>query len=200
MKILVATNNSGKLAEFQRLLNIPGLELVIPNNTGLGKFDVEETGQTFVENASLKAIAFAKESGLPALADDSGLEVDALGGKPGIFSKRYAGENATDSDRIAYLIQELEGISLQNRAARFVAVLVLANPDGHILASCTGYCDGKIGLEARGTRGFGYDPIFYPDEMPGRTMSELSNMEKDEVSHRGKAVRKMALLLKELLF
>jgi XTP/dITP diphosphohydrolase len=198
MKILVATNNRGKLLELARLLDVEGLQLVLPVEVGLHELDVPETGETYFENASLKAKAFAKTSGLMALADDSGLEVDALGGEPGIYAKRYAGENATDEYRIAFLLKKLENVAAEQRTARFVAALVLADPHGHVIADTLGYCEGAIGFEPHGTNGFGYDPIFLPSETPGKTMAELDDATKDAVSHRGNAARKIAPLIRQL--
>lgn len=188
-KILVATNNKGKVAELLRLLDIEGLELITPEVAGLADFDVEETGVTFEENAILKARAFAEVSGLAALADDSGLEVEALNGEPGVYSKRYAGENMDDAGRIDFLLNKLKAVPAEQRAARFVAVIVLAAPDGTIIETQPGYCPGAIGFTPQGTNGFGYDPIFIVEGTNGQTMAELSNAEKDAVSHRGNAVR-----------
>lgn len=189
MKILVATNNKGKLVEFQRLLDVPGLELVLPAEVGLADFDVEETGTTYLENARLKATAFAKATQMYALADDSGLEVTALKGEPGVYSKRYAGENKTDTERIAFLLDKLQDVPENNRQARFVALIALANPKGEVIAERTGYCYGQIALAPRGDNGFGYDPIFIVDSTEGCTMAELDAAKKDIVSHRGNAAR-----------
>jgi len=197
MKLLIATNNQGKVAELARLLDIKGLELVMHAEVGLIDFDVEETGLTYFENASLKAVAFAKASGLPSLADDSGLEVDGLDGEPGIYAKRYAGENVTDAERIAFLLKKLEERPGAARTAEFVAMLVLSDPSGKILAQEIGHCEGHIGFEPRGTNGFGYDPIFVT-QLNHRTMAELTNSEKDAISHRGNAARKMAQRLREI--
>lgn len=191
MKILIATNNAGKRRELERLLNISGLELVLPSEVGLQDLDPEETGTTYLENASLKATAFATAANMYALADDSGLEVAALNGEPGVYSKRYAGENKTDSQRIDFLLQKLTNVP-EPRTARFVAFLALADPNGKIIASQIGYCNGHIISTPRGTNGFGYDPIFEIDGAQGRTMSELSDSEKDSFSHRGNAARAIA--------
>lgn len=199
MKILVATNNKGKVAELLRLIDIKEIELVTPDEIGLADFDVEETGTTFEENAILKASEFAKASNLPALADDSGLEVDALNGEPGLYSKRYAGENATDAYRIEYLLNKIKDVPADRRQARFVAVLALVRADGSVVAALPGYCNGEITFAPRGTNGFGYDPIFVVEGTNGRTMAELSNDEKDIVSHRGNAARAIRPKILEML-
>ncbi len=199
MKLLIATNNQGKVLELGRLMHIPQLELVMPADIGLNEFDVEETGQTYLENATLKAVAFARESGLYALADDSGLEVEALNGEPGVYSKRYAGEGATNPERIAFLQRKIEERGSSNRKARFVAVLVLSSPAGEVLETATGYCEGEIGYEMRGENGFGYDPVFIPG-LNGRTMAELTDEEKDSISHRGNAARLIAPKIVERFF
>jgi XTP/dITP diphosphohydrolase len=198
-RILVATNNKGKVAELLRLVDIKEIELVTPKDLGLHAFDVEETGTTFEENAILKAREFALAGGLPSIADDSGLEVDALNGEPGLYSKRYAGENATDEYRIQFLLDKLKDVPVDKRQARFVAVLALAQADGTLVGTVPGYCYGEIGLEPRGANGFGYDPIFKVKDKEGRTMAELSNEEKDEVSHRGNAARSIRPIIMKLL-
>jgi len=199
MQILVATNNKGKCLEFMRLLNIADLELVLPADIGLAAFDVEETGTTYLENASLKATAFAQASQMYALADDSGLEVAALNNEPGVYSKRYAGEDKTDTERIAFLLNKLQNVPANRREAHFVAVLALADPTGKIIASETGLCLGEIVFQSRGSNGFGYDPIFLVDDTNGCTMAELDDAEKDRVSHRGNAVRAISSNLNKIL-
>ncbi|MEI7555797.1 RdgB/HAM1 family non-canonical purine NTP pyrophosphatase [Candidatus Chlorohelix sp.] len=200
MKILVATNNRSKLLEMARLFNIEGLELVLPADLGLKDFDVEETGQSYYENAALKAAAFARASGMSALADDSGLEVDALNGEPGLYSKRYAGENATDAYRISYLLKKLENVTQENRTARFIALLALASPDGTIIEHEQGTCEGRIGFAPTGNNGFGYDPIFLPIVVAdNHSMADLSNEGKDLISHRGNAARKLAPFLRKYI-
>jgi XTP/dITP diphosphohydrolase len=189
MKIVLASNNKGKLAELQRMTDIEGMEFITAHEAGLSEdFDVEETGATIEENAVLKAREYAQATGLYAVADDSGLEVEALNGAPGVYSKRYAGENATDAYRIAFLLEKLKDVPAEKRAAHFVATLALAAPDGTILATRTGYCPGQITFTPRGSNGFGYDPIFVVDGT-GKTMAELGDAEKDAVSHRGNALR-----------
>jgi XTP/dITP diphosphohydrolase len=198
-KILVATNNQGKVAELLRLVDIKEIALVTPKEIGLADFDVEETGTTFEENALLKAREFALAAGLPAIADDSGLEVAALNGEPGLYSKRYAGENADDAYRIQFLLDKLKDVPAEKRQARFVAVLALVEADGTVVATVPGYCYGSINFAPRGTNGFGYDPIFVVDGTGGRTMAELSDQEKDAVSHRGNAARAIRPKILEIL-
>ncbi len=189
MKLLIATNNPGKIKELERLLNLPGLELVSAEQAGLSAdFDVEETGRTFEENAVLKAEGYASASRMWALADDSGVAVDALGGEPGVYSKRYAGLEASDTDRIRFLLEKLQSVPDDQLQAQFVAVVALAGPDGKVVETQPGICEGRITRHARGTNGFGYDPIFEINGQNGRTMAELSSLEKDTVSHRGQAV------------
>jgi XTP/dITP diphosphohydrolase len=192
MRLLVATNNRGKLAEIRTLLNLPGLELVTPLEAGLpADFDVEETGTTFEENAVLKAVQYAQAAHLPALADDSGLEVDALDGQPGVYSKRFAGEDKTDQYRIDFLLSKLPPDLPEGQlTARFVAAVAFANPAGAILKIEQGFCEGHITRHQRGTNGFGYDPIFVVNAV-NRTLAELSAAEKDLYSHRGDAVTRI---------
>lgn len=192
MKLLVATNNRGKLAELRTLLNLPGIELVTPLEAGLpADFDVEETGVTFEENAVLKAVQYAQAAHLPALADDSGLQVDALGGQPGVYSKRFAGEGKTDQDRIDFLLSKLPpDLPDEQLTARFVAAIAFASPAGEILKIEKGCCEGHITRQQRGTNGFGYDPVFVV-KAANRTLAELSANEKDLYSHRGDAVTRI---------
>ena len=159
-------------------------------------FEVEEVGETLEENAALKARTYAQHSGLWALADDSGLEVDALGGAPGVRSRRFAGEGASDADLVRELLRRLNGTPWEQRAARFRSVIAIASPQGQ-LHSCQGACNGVIGLQPRGEGGFGYDPVFYISEM-GCTMAELSLEEKNRISHRAVAARAAADLLTTL--
>ena len=191
-KLLIATNNAGKLREYRFLLVGVSFALVSPSEAGV-TLDVEETGKTFEENARLKARAFASASGLLTLADDSGLEVDVLGGEPGVMSARYAGENATDSDRVRYLLSRLKGVPLEKRTAHFRCIIAIARPDGRI-ETCSGECPGVIALEPRGKQGFGYDPIFFMPDL-GKTMAELPPAVKNRVSHRARAVAKAREIL-----
>lgn len=192
-RLLLATNNKGKIREYRKLLTDIPFDLISPAELGI-TLEVEETGTTFEENAILKAQALSEASGLPALADDSGLEVDALNGEPGIRSARYAGEDATDAEKVQYLLSRLEGIPTEQRTARFRCVIAITTPDGQIRL-CEGTCEGTITLKATGTSGFGYDPIFYIPELQ-KTMAELPMETKNRISHRGRAARKAAELLR----
>ncbi len=195
-KLVIATGNRGKIAEIARLLdNIPGWELLTPDRAGPFP-EVFEDGATFEENAVKKARELCAHTGHAAVADDSGLEVDALGGRPGVFSARYAGDNATDADRNAKLLREMNGVPEGKRTARFVCVIALALPDERLYLA-RGVCEGSIAREPRGSAGFGYDPVFVP---AGRTvaMAELSPDEKNAISHRGAALRELRSILSSL--
>jgi XTP/dITP diphosphohydrolase len=200
MPLLLATHNPGKRREFQALLAglAPG-SLRLPADLGL-TLDVPETGRTFAENARLKALAFAQASGLPALADDSGLEVEALGGAPGLYSARYAGPGAADADRRRKLLHELRHVP-PPRPARFVCAVAVAVPvpgGEPRLAEFVGLCPGEIALQERGAGGFGYDPLFYlPDH--GLTLAELPLSLKNQISHRARALRAAWPYLQTLL-
>lgn len=183
-RLLLGTNNKAKVREYRVLLEGIPYDIVTPADLGI-TLDIEESGATFEENASLKASAYSSMSSLIALADDSGLEVHALNGEPGVMSARYAGEGASDKERIEYLLAKMAGMPLQERDARFRCVIAIASPDGSITL-CSGECPGVIALEPKGEGGFGYDPVFYLPQL-GKTMAELSMDEKNEVSHRGKA-------------
>lgn len=193
-KLLLATNNEGKAREYRSLLEGVPFELVTPAEVGIST-EVAEVGKSFEENARLKATTLAAESGLLSLADDSGLEVEALGGEPGTLSARYAGEGASDEDRVSFLLTKLEGVPQERRTARFRCVIAIATPEGDV-EFCSGECDGVIAFAPRGEGGFGYDPIFYLPEM-GKTMAELSPETKNRISHRGGAAEKARQLLKE---
>jgi XTP/dITP diphosphohydrolase len=192
-KVLLATNNKAKVREYQSLFKDLAAELVLPAELGI-ETDVDEVGESLEENARLKAMVLAGRSRLLALADDSGLEVDALDGEPGRLSARYAGEGASDRDRIDYLLAKLEGVPWEKRSARFRCVIALATPEGEV-EFCSGECPGFITFEPRGEQGFGYDPVFYLPELD-KTMAELTMEEKNEISHRGKAARKARQLLR----
>jgi len=194
-KLLLATNNEAKVREYRNLLQKLPFELVTLVELGM-TIIVDEVGESLEENARLKATVLAAKSQLLALADDSGLEVDALGGEPGRLSARYAGEKASDRDRISYLLAKLEGVPWQRRSARFRCVIAIATPDGKV-ELCSGECRGVITFEPRGEQGFGYDPIFYLPEL-GKTMAELPLEIKNQVSHRGQATRKVRQVLKRL--
>lgn len=191
-KLLLATNNIGKAREYQALLSGIPFSIVTMAEQSI-TIDVDETGSSFEENARLKAGILARESELLTLADDSGLEVDALGGEPGVLSHRYAGEGASDRDRIDFLLEKLKDIPEENRAARFCCVIAIAAPDGTI-EICSGECRGLITKEPRGDQGFGYDPIFYIPEL-GKTMAEISPEEKNRISHRARAAEKARKVL-----
>ena len=196
--LLIATNNQGKIEELQALLKETGIELITPAQIDLD-LDVIEDGHTYAENATKKAIAFAQTSGLIALADDSGLEVEALNGEPGLYSARYGsqdGQKLSDKDRRAYLIKHLKD-KPRPWTARFCATIAIARPTGETYLT-EGICEGEIIPEERGTGGFGYDPIFLLSEL-GKTMAELSMDEKNCLSHRARAVIKAKSIL-EIMF
>lgn len=199
-KLVIATNNRAKLREFAELLEGSGFELVTPGDLGL-EWEVEETGASFEENARMKAVDAARAAGLPALADDSGLEVDYLDGRPGIFSARYAGGSRTsadiaESEQIRLLLDEMRGVPDERRAARFRCVIAVATPAGDV-HTFDGVFEGRIGHEPRGENGFGYDPIFVVPER-GVTSAELPRDEKDAISHRGQALRKARVVLEQM--
>jgi XTP/dITP diphosphohydrolase len=196
-KLLVATNNPGKLREYQELLSDLEVELTFPAQEGL-TLDVDECGDTFEENARIKARAYAQASGLLTLADDSGLEVDALNGAPGVHSARYAGPDADDTERYRKLLASLADIPEGQRSARFHCVVALARPDGTV-HTADGTCEGEIGFEPRGQHGFGYDPIFVVAEQGGQTMAELPPALKNRISHRSRALTAARPLLAQTL-
>jgi XTP/dITP diphosphohydrolase len=185
-RILVGTTNAHKIAELGALLVGLGCELALPEDVGLAGFDVDETGQTLLANAVLKATAFAARAGMPAIADDSGLEIDSLGGEPGVRSRRYAGEDASDADRIALVLKKLEGLPDSIRTARFRSVIAFAVPD-RLVGTGTGTVEGAIDHAPHGVNGFGYDPIFLVDRRRP-TMAELLPEAKNAISHRSRAV------------
>jgi XTP/dITP diphosphohydrolase len=187
IKILLATNNNGKVREFQFLLKNCEVELITPDQAGIN-LKVEESGKTYEENARLKASVFANASGLLTLADDSGLEVQALNGEPGILSSRYAGEGASDSQRVKFLLTKLKGVPAEQRKACFRCIIAIAYPYGRV-DFYDGRCDGLIIDEPRGANGFGYDPIFLFPEL-NKTMAELPEEIKNTISHRAHAAQK----------
>jgi XTP/dITP diphosphohydrolase len=195
-RLLLATNNKGKAREYRALLRGIPYEMVTPDSRGITT-EVDESGGSFEENARLKATTLAWESGLLALADDSGLEVDALGGAPGALSHRFAGEGASDDDRIALLLAMLKNVPEKERTAQFRCVIAVATPEGKS-ELYTGICRGVITNEPKGNNGFGYDPVFYLPE-PGRTMAELTLEEKNKVSHRARAAAKAREALERLI-
>ena len=197
MKIIFATGNAGKLREAAEVLG-PGYELVSPASLGITE-DIPETGSSLQENALQKARYLFERTGLPCFADDTGLEVDALGGAPGIYSARYAGPGHDSQANMDKLLEELSIVipdsDPESRRARFrtVVALILADGEPHFFE---GVCEGSIATERRGSGGFGYDPVFLPDAYPGRTLAEVSEEEKNAVSHRGNAMRALSNWLK----
>jgi len=191
-KLLLATNNAGKVKEFRSLLAGIPFDLVTPKELGI-TMAVEETGTTYRENARLKACVLAVQNGLLTLADDSGLEVAALHGAPGVLSARYAGENASNDERIAYLLSKLKDVPPEKRSARFYCVIAIAKPDGTV-QFCDGECKGTITIKTSGANGFGYDPVFYLPEF-GKTMAEIPADVKNQISHRAIAAQKAKKLL-----
>jgi XTP/dITP diphosphohydrolase len=202
VKLLIASENAKKRAELEALLAPLDLELVLPSQVG-GLPDVTEDEPTFAGNAQLKATAGAKASGLWTLADDSGLEVDALGGAPGVRSARFAGRHGDDRANNALVLERLRGVPTEGRGARFVCALALARPDGTLALALEGEARGRILEAPRGTGGFGYDPLFLFTEpgfeQSGRVFGELAPAEKALVSHRGRALRRLAALLPAVL-
>ena len=194
-KLLVATGNPGKLREVSQMLTGMPFEVLSLQDLGIS-MEVEETGATFAENAILKAKAYCASAGALTLADDSGLVVDALDGRPGVLSARYGGEGLTDPQRVELLLKELVEVSWEKRMARFHCVIALAWPEGR-LETVEGVVEGIIQYEPKGTNGFGYDPVFHLPER-GCTMAQLETSDKNRISHRGQAVRKAAQLLLEL--
>jgi len=202
-KLVVASRSVHKVGELRALLDVPEAELLTLDDLGV-EGDIDETGATFEANARLKARAAARATGLPTLADDSGLEVDALDGGPGVRTRRYAGEHATDDQNNAKLLAALAGLPPERRGARYVCVLALALPDdagprgGLPLIAVRGTCRGRIATAPRGSGGFGYDPIFEPRSEPpgGRTLGEWSAAEKNTISHRAAAARRMSPILR----
>ena len=186
-KLLLATYNKGKIREFRSLLSGIPYEILSLSDCGITQ-EVEENGETYEQNAILKATSMASISCLLSLADDSGLEVDALGGEPGIRSARYAGANKTDADRIAFLLEKLKGSPDIHRTAQFRCVIAIAVPNGKV-ELFSGTCPGIITTEPRGTNGHGYDPVFFIPEL-GKTMAQLTMPEKNKVSHRARAAMK----------
>ena len=193
-RLLLATNNPAKVRELRRLLDGCGFEIVTPAELGIA-IEPEETSATYAENAAFKARAFAKASGCLALADDSGLEVDALNGEPGVHSARFGGEGLDDAGRVQLLLRQLAGVPEDRRGARFRAVMALTSAEGKVRLF-EGVQEGCIATSPRGERGFGYDPVFVG--AGGKTNGELSKEEKDAISHRGEAARAVARYLRGL--
>lgn len=186
MELLIATGNPGKVREYDELLAGLPITCISPADIGI-HLQVDEGGTTYEENATLKAVAFARASGRVTLADDSGLEVDALGGRPGVHSARYGGPGLGDADRWRSLLEELGDVPWERRTARFRCVIAVASPDGEV-TTVNGTCEGIIAFGAAGDGGFGYDPVFYlPDH--GCTMAQLPAGAKNQISHRGRAAQ-----------
>ena len=196
MDIVLATRNKKKAEEMRRILSevIPGVRILTLDDFPACP-EVKEDGETFEANAIKKARHVSAFTGLRAIADDSGLEVEALGGAPGVLSARYAGKEADDAKNLSKLLQEMRDVPEDKRGARFVCCIALANPDGDV-RTFTGYVKGRIGREPKGTNGFGYDPVFYPEGYD-RTFAEMSSTEKDALSHRGMALRMLRRYFKE---
>ncbi len=192
MDYIIATHNMKKRDEMQRILAPLGIRVLLAEEAGIELTDVEETGETFEENAFLKADSGCKESGMPCIADDSGLAVDFLDGAPGVYSARYSGGHGDDDANNKKLLSALEGVEDEKRGAAYVSVACCVYPDGRKLIA-RGECRGYIGYNEIGNGGFGYDPLFYPVEYNGeKTMAQLTAEEKDAISHRGKSVRMLA--------
>jgi XTP/dITP diphosphohydrolase len=196
-KLLVATHNQGKLQNFVDMLQDLAVEWLSLDEVGVVQ-DVEETGSTFRENSLLKARAYAAETGLLTLADDSGLEVDALHGAPGVYTARYGGEGLTAVQRYQKLLNDIKTVPESQRTARFRCVIVLAAPDGTILGESEGVCEGRIAQAPAGDNGFGYDPVFYLPQF-NKTMAQLPAAQKHQISHRGQAVQAIVPRLRDLL-
>ena len=191
MKIIIATHNKHKLAEMSRILSPMGYEVVTDTDLGISLSEVEENGETFLDNARIKSQAGCKESGYPCIADDSGLCVDALGGAPGVFSARYSGVHGDDDGNNRKLLAELEGVPAEKRTAHFACAICVSFPDGKEVTA-TGKCEGYIGYEKKGNNGFGYDPLFMVGQ---RSLAEMSAEEKDAISHRGNALKELQKIL-----
>lgn len=197
-RLLVASHNKGKTAEYADILGEHGIEWLTLDEVGVHD-DVPETGSTFLENALLKASAYSIQTGLLTLADDSGLEVDALGGKPGVLTARYGGPGLSAVDRYRLLLANMLDVPAGQRTARFRCAIAVAAPDGSILGTAEGTCEGVIARHPAGEGGFGYDPVFYLPEF-GLTMAQLPPSEKHRISHRGKAILGIGPLLHRLLY
>ena len=191
MKFVIATGNAHKVEEFSRMLKNLDFSAISAKELGIDMDEAEEDGDTFEANALIKAQYACEKSGLPAFADDSGLCVDALGGRPGIYSARYA---QNDQARITKLLKELDGVKEENRTAKFVSAIACVFPDGRKF-TVRGETEGKIDFEPRGVGGFGYDPVFLYE---GKSFGQMTGVEKDTVSHRGKALEKCLLELKKI--
>jgi len=196
LRMLLATRNNGKIAEMRELLSNPAIELIGLDAAAI--FDsVEETGHTFAENARLKASSYANLSRMYSIADDSGLEVAALGGRPGVLSARYAGEKSSYQKKIQTLLSEIESSRSRDRSARFVSHIAISDPSGVVIYEAEGICSGVIADAESGANGFGYDPIFKPDGF-NKTFGELDQDVKRRISHRSIAISKIIRFLRDL--
>lgn len=193
MDFILATNNMKKLEEMQRILSPLGIEVKTAAMLGIELPEVEEDGDTFEANAEIKAASACKITGLPAIADDSGLCVDSLDGAPGIFSARFAGEHGNDEKNNDLLLQKLEGVKQEDRTAHYVCAICCIFPDGRKIV-VRGECEGLIGFERDGNAGFGYDPLFIVD---GKSFGRYTGEDKDKISHRGKALRALVAELEK---
>lgn len=194
MKYVIATHNKSKMRELSRILKPLGIEAVTDRDLGMVLPEVDETGTTFAENAFLKADSACKATGLPAIADDSGIVVDALNGAPGVYSARYGGPELDDPGRNLLLLREMEGVPWEKRTAHYACAVCCVFPDGEVIA-VEGEMHGFVGTDQQGTGGFGYDPLFYVE--PGKTAAQLTDEEKDAISHRGNALRALKAALLE---
>lgn len=195
MDFILATNNMKKLGEMQRILSPLGINVVTAKMMGITLEDVDENGETFEDNAKLKARAACNETGMPAIADDSGLCVDYLNGAPGVYSARFAGEHGNDEKNNDLLLEKLEGVEAEKRTAHYVCAVCCTFPDGREIV-VRGECPGAIGFQRDGNEGFGYDPLFLVD---GKSFGRYTAEEKDKISHRGKALRLLTEELEKIL-
>lgn len=194
MDYLVATHNKGKRDELVRILAPLGINVFLPSEKGITLSEPEENADDFEGNALIKARSGCRESGMPVIADDSGLCVDALGGRPGIYTARYHGENTPYRDKMTFLLEELKDVPDEKRTARFVCAAACVFPNGTEIV-VRGTCEGKIGYEIVGEKGFGFDPVF---DVGGRSFAQLSDSEKDAISHRGNALKKLSAELSRI--
>ncbi|MEG0178828.1 MAG: XTP/dITP diphosphatase [Oscillospiraceae bacterium] len=197
MEFIAASNNEGKLKELARILTAMGHTVKSQKEIGI-TIEPIENGATFEENALIKARTICAECHLPTIADDSGLVVDALQGEPGIYSARYCGHHGDDEANNDKLLYNMQNVPCDKRTARFVSVIAVVLPNGEYITA-TGVCEGSVGYERRGTNGFGYDPIFNIAEYDNRSYSQLTNSEKDKISHRGKALANLAKMLPQFI-
>lgn len=195
MKILIATHNKNKLREMKRILEPMGYEVVTDTDLDIALSEVEENGETFLDNARLKAVSGCKESGLPCVADDSGLCVDYLCGEPGVFSARYSGVHGDDEGNNKKLLDKLQDVPEEKRTAHFACAICLSFPDGSEITA-EGRCEGKIGFEKKGNNGFGYDPLFMVGD---KSLAQMTSEEKDAISHRGNALKQLKSRMENIL-